>query len=1442
MITNKDLEIVKLSPTKKDFYQIWNELLETAAKISNRWDPTSTNESDPGIVLLKVLTGIADKLNYNIDKNILEAFMPSVTQQESMRKLCDLVGYNIKYYQSAETEIRVGWTGKIESGMFKVDGIEDTSVSAINIPLFTTIKDVNDEICYTTTEAGTINATVQVAKIPCIEGQVVQCGADTDYVISLNNLDDNNRYYLPEAQIAENGFFIYTINNGSYLKNKWTKVDNLNTQATGSLVYKFGFDSKLGMPYIQFPDDISAIIEDGLYIWYTRTLGVNGNIKARTLTKLELLPEDNESLGTDAESFYQFLSATNEDAAMNGCNIETINQAYDNYKRTIGTFDTLITCRDYVNKIYELYDDMNIPLVSNIIASDIRDDLNRAVTLCTFNQFGISYVDKKLTTGTGANKKDKITNFDIILYPFKTIYGLNTKDEYKDSFTYTEEKFNTILYDIDKLKTISHDFKYAENGDIICIKNYFRIDAKITTTYKVNIIEEKEILNNIYTNIYKTFNARQLEFGEDIPFDLIEDCITNADPRIKNISMNDPELVTKICYKNNSGEFAECATTDSNWKDYYIKLIARNILAGKVPLFKYDESFKPEITESPYNNYENMVYGPVKRIEPKCQIEVMGNGTIAPPITLKANELIQFRAPNFKTTYTYPAYVNYFAQLESAGGEEAIAARMIPLKTFMEMENHWSDFTGNVTDAEKSALRDKKSVLNNVTADNFDGLKNAYGRIFVDGTSTDEIEIQSTYDGEKTYYAIMLNSNTFGEWYSYICSLDTTKYKGLFFKLNLDMSRPAGKLVDIDHWKYRQATSPEAVTETEALLKYCVQDITETTTYGIGQDSTAVGIPKNTERVLGENEYILINYTTSSNDADGEDVIKNEVLKPGDIVRTNFDLTDSLEWSKNHTYAKTNQSTFGPWDNYNKPAGMFSLGPNEQIEKREQVSITLEAESGTKNINFYWNLNTNDEQFPSSADGYILQEGEYFYYTDENKLEMIYFGNGTQIKLIGGITLKKDSTKTSVSADDILNNGIAAIPWVLASVGQGRKVEINEFQYITLGEGDTLTSLALSVPNTSTATAPYDLSEAWWRVGNGGAEYVINGDPQKLPDIGKVPNSVLTESGTYWEVHSRLLINSGQNLVQTLEDTRDSISIYDTSYTLLKEITPTDNDNPISIKTNYLCQVSTDSYDITADDFKVKVFKNNALEINQNANKQVLTINNFGKLWTKISWNTLEHIESTSDATVNISTAIPSAKFGMLMIYYIKKASSTISTNTNNGYITFTSAPGSTDSLTIYNYHGSGTADTWWESGTSGSNYYLRPGINCIKIPSTVKGIVIHKNTDNDTLEDTLILSSLDIVDTTNYSGVNYSLLGLSSADVNDLLEHIRANLDVDTNFYYNCQIENSNAIDLNAESETMATETIWYDYNNVNNKFVISEIDADYLATGITLTRSSKL
>lgn len=330
MITYSEENAVKLSPTKKDFYQLWNELLDTASKLSERWDPTSTNESDPGIVLLKVLTAVADKLNYQIDANTLESFMPSAAQEESMRKLTEMMGYNMKYYQSATTDVQISYN-KSETAMIP-------AATLVWIDKFTNIKDIDDTINYVTLEARIFNTDTTSTVVPCIEGELIECESTDNNIISRLQLDDHNRYYLPETQVAENGIFVININNNEESED-WIKVSNLNTQAIGTKCFKFGFDSKENLPYIQFPEDIDTLIEDGLKIRYIRTNGVNGNISARTLCKMSTpaswsLINTDENADKDAD-YYDAANYTvvNAAAAKNGKNKELINDAYNNYKK-----------------------------------------------------------------------------------------------------------------------------------------------------------------------------------------------------------------------------------------------------------------------------------------------------------------------------------------------------------------------------------------------------------------------------------------------------------------------------------------------------------------------------------------------------------------------------------------------------------------------------------------------------------------------------------------------------------------------------------------------------------------------------------------------------------------------------------------------------------------------------------------------------------------------------------------------------------------------------------------------------------------------------------------------------------------------------------------------------------------------------------------------------
>ena len=98
-------------------------------------------------------------------------------------------------------------------------------------------------------------------------------------------------------------------------------------------------------------------------------------------------------------------------------------------------------------------------------------------------------------------------------------------------------------------------------------------------------------------------------------------------------------------------------------------MVLRNILAGRVAAFDYDTSFQRAFNEQPYGGTIAPIYpvsgasidNRIVKLTSECNIPINDDT----PTILTANEVVSFRAPNFRTTFTYPAYVNYFLHLEN---------------------------------------------------------------------------------------------------------------------------------------------------------------------------------------------------------------------------------------------------------------------------------------------------------------------------------------------------------------------------------------------------------------------------------------------------------------------------------------------------------------------------------------------------------------------------------------------------------------------------------------------------------------------------------------------------------------------------------------------------------------------------------------------------------
>ena len=571
-MTQYERDLSNLSYTNKDFGKIYPELLDLVKKISYKWDPSQSDESDPGVVLLKLAALMADKNNYNIDKNILETFPLSVTQLQNARQLFEQCGYYMKYYRSATTNLSMTLVKGCEPDISEndiaqlspndpaIDIEESQNARSYIIPKYTMVSDLENSVVYTLTQDVILRSDgVTVDNIPALQGVINTYTINGESVITAANLDYNNRLYFTEFDIAENGIFIE-----GELNREWEKVDNLVLQPLGSCCYKFGVTQDGSACYIEFPSDIDTLIGNGITIHYLRTQGAEGNVGRKRLHQfytdvtatryIDSQYTQDVTLTTYESTERGNVYITNSDAAIDGKNPETIDEAYRNYQKIKTTFETLVSLRDYENF---LYTNKN---VSNCFVCDRTNDIQSAYKI----------VDSDNTSSTtvsaihkNENDDPEMTAFDLRVYGLSYVEDPTTTEGFNRSFNVINQKVDTvtewleILMDTEDIKTIQHNYKQFEPERIIMLMNRYPIISRIIPQYKLETKQQEEVVKTIVASLYKVLNSRAIDFGSPIEYDVVYDTIMNADPRIKAITLDDITYTTYAVYRGQDDEIHE---------------------------------------------------------------------------------------------------------------------------------------------------------------------------------------------------------------------------------------------------------------------------------------------------------------------------------------------------------------------------------------------------------------------------------------------------------------------------------------------------------------------------------------------------------------------------------------------------------------------------------------------------------------------------------------------------------------------------------------------------------------------------------------------------------------------------------------------------------------------------------------------------------------------
>ena len=710
---NVENYLSNLSYINKDFPSLWNEILETIPKLTNKWLPSQANGSDPLIVLLKELAIIADKLNYNIDKNILELFPATLTQLRSAYNVYESLGYTPDWYVSATTGITITYTGMVNGE--RLDS-SITNPETITIPKWTQVSDEDGEIIYTIME-GIPNITPGIPEkfsVLAMQGTLNDFEINGSTQITINNLDSQNRIYFNENNIAQNGIIISNFSDfsdynyaqmaGTTLNeedtyeyyNKWRRVTNLNQYLAGNRIYKLGIDSVTNNVYIQFPDDIGNLIGDGLYIKYILSDGEEGNVGKNDLTQIiNEVGFTNENSTDEITLLPSDFVVTNRKSSQNGVNPLDIDEMRREFNRTIGVFETLVTLRDYENYIYEYEDNNGDHLVSNIRVSDRYNDLTSSLTYKTMGTDGaFSDVLEVLQV----NGVDKMTAYDIKFYPLKPVNPIETKNDLDTTFE-TLENINEISETIDDVKCISHDFarNIVESGDTV---EYQGIDigSPILIPYDLNgqiylqtaVSEEEalEISSKIQLQLLKTLNSRELEWGTPIDYGNVVDTIKNTDNRVQYVALDAITYKAPETLPENEINVSSEETFD---------VIKRNILIGNQSWTEYSDFLYN------YNEGNPDIKGPGVSVSGVGEIESVSNigtyinitGNSANAYIVNTNETFTVLIPQYNTIATYGNYLYYVARGTS---------NIIPAGTPYELKDNQFIYVFETRDAAESFL------------------------------------------------------------------------------------------------------------------------------------------------------------------------------------------------------------------------------------------------------------------------------------------------------------------------------------------------------------------------------------------------------------------------------------------------------------------------------------------------------------------------------------------------------------------------------------------------------------------------------------------------------------------------------------------------------------------------------------------------------------------
>lgn len=332
--------INSMSYTNRDVVSIRKEMINTIPRLTNKW--TDFNESDMGMVLVELMAGVTDMLNFYLDSQAFETYLDTAVQDKNVRALLRSMNYRIPLARPARTRVKIVFT--------------DNSHKDITIPKYTkfTSASTSSIVSYLAKDTVVKSGEFTEMQVPVVEGTYREITYSKDELENNVNVEGNvsRRIYLGYTNVADH---MVSIEQAGEI---WEECEDALLKFKGGRYFSLHADAD-GQVYILMSVDFMDLIgaNESITIKFITTKGEDGYIDANILDTINM-PLDH------VVRIYNYMKSSDAKNAPTGSDLQKLKPLARENARTM---DRYITVEDFKTGV------LMQPMVYQAIVKDWKD-------------------------------------------------------------------------------------------------------------------------------------------------------------------------------------------------------------------------------------------------------------------------------------------------------------------------------------------------------------------------------------------------------------------------------------------------------------------------------------------------------------------------------------------------------------------------------------------------------------------------------------------------------------------------------------------------------------------------------------------------------------------------------------------------------------------------------------------------------------------------------------------------------------------------------------------------------------------------------------------------------------------------------------------------------------------------------------------------------------